>query len=377
MPYNNYTGVAGHSNGQPMPPVQAGVLLVNLGTPAAPTAKAVRPYLAEFLSDPRVIEIRRWLWWLILHGVILRLRPSRSAHAYAKVWTEQGSPLRVGSEALAAGLQAELSRQRPNGPIRVALAMRYGEPSVAGTIERLQREGVRKLLVLPMYPQYSATSSGSVIDAVMDTYKKLRWPPELRLINDYHNDPAHIDALATSIERWWQVNGRGDKLLLSFHGIPERYLHAGDPYFCQCHATARLLRERLGLSEDKLVISFQSRVGRERWLHPYTDQIVRKLAAEGVKSLDVACPGFSVDCLETLEEIAMQNRDFFIEAGGSTLRYIPALNDSAEQISSLAALILRHGQGWAEFATDYDPAAAKQLVVDAGRRAEALRARAD
>ncbi len=377
MPYNNYTGVAGHSNGEPMPPVQAGVLLVNLGTPAAPTAKAVRPYLAEFLSDPRVIEIRRWLWWLILHGVILRLRPSRSAHAYAKVWTEQGSPLRVGSEALAAGLQAELSRQRPNGPIRVALAMRYGEPSVASTIERLQREGVRKLLVLPMYPQYSATSSGSVIDAVMDTYKKLRWPPELRLINDYHNDPAHIDALATSIQRWWQAQGRGDKLLLSFHGIPERYLHAGDPYFCQCHATARLLRERLGLSEDKLVISFQSRVGRERWLHPYTDQIVRKLAAEGVKSLDVACPGFSVDCLETLEEIAMQNRDFFIEAGGSTLRYIPALNDSAEQISSLAALILRHGQGWAEFAADYDPAAAKQRVVDADRRAEALRARAD
>jgi ferrochelatase len=376
MAYNNYTGVAGHSDGQPMPPVQAGVLLVNLGTPAAPTARAVRPYLAEFLSDPRVIEVRRWLWWLILHGVILRLRPSRSAHAYAKVWTEQGSPLRVGSEALAAGLQAELSRQRPNGPIRVALAMRYGEPSVAGTIERLQREGVRKLLVLPMYPQYSATSSGSVIDAVMDTYKKLRWPPELRIINDYHNDPAHIEALASSIERWWQTHGRGDKLLLSFHGIPERYLHAGDPYFCQCHATARLLRERLGLPDDKMVISFQSRVGRERWLHPYTDQIVRKLAAEGVKSLDVACPGFSVDCLETLEEIAMQNRDFFIEAGGSTLRYIPALNDSAGQVGSLAALILRHGQGWDEFAPDYDAAAAKQRVVDADRRAKALRDRA-
>ena len=377
MPYNNYTGVAGHSDGQPMPPVQAGVLLVNLGTPAAPTAKAVRPYLAEFLGDPRVIEVRRWLWWLILHGVILRLRPSRSAHAYAKVWTEQGSPLRVGSQALAAGLQAELSRQRPNGPIRVALAMRYGEPSVAQTIERLQREGVRKLLVLPLYPQYSATSSGSVIDAVMDTYKTLRWPPELRIINDYHNDPAHIDALATSIERWWQVNGRGDKLLLSFHGIPERYLHAGDPYFCQCHATARLLRERLGLTEDQVIISFQSRVGRERWLHPYTDQIVRKLAAEGVQSLDVACPGFSVDCLETLEEIAMQNRDFFIEAGGSALRYIPALNDSAEQVDSLAALILRHGQGWPEFAADYDADAAQQRALDADRRAKALRARAD
>jgi ferrochelatase len=377
MAYNNYTGVAGHSDARPMSPVQAGVLLVNLGTPSAPTAKVVRAYLAEFLSDPRVIEQPRWLWWLVLHGVILRLRPSRSAHAYAKVWTEKGSPLRFGSEALAAGLQTELTRQRPNSPIRVALAMRYGGPSVADTIERLQREGVRKLLVLPMYPQYSATSSGSVIDAVMDTYKKLRWPPELRIINDYHSDPAHIEALATSIERWWQANGRSDRLLLSFHGIPERYLHAGDPYFCQCHATARLLGERLGLSEDKLVISFQSRVGRERWLHPYTDQIVRKLAAEGVKSLDVACPGFSVDCLETLEEIAMQNRDFFIEAGGETLRYIPALNDSAEQVSSLAALILRHTQGWPEFASDYDAAAAKQRAVDADRRAKVQRDRAD
>jgi ferrochelatase len=377
MPYNNYTGVVGHSDQQPMPPVQAGVLLVNLGTPAAPTAQAVRPYLAEFLSDPRVIETPRWLWWLILHGVILRLRPSRSAHAYAKVWTEQGSPLRVGSEALAAGIQTELNRQRPNGPIRVALAMRYGEPSVAYTIERLQREGARKLLVLPMYPQYSATSSGSVIDAVMDSYKTLRWPPELRIINDYHNDPAHIEALATSIEQWWQANGRGDKLLLSFHGIPERYLHAGDPYFCQCHATARLLRERLGLTEDELLMSFQSRVGRERWLHPYTDQMVRKLAARGVKSLDVACPGFSVDCLETLEEIAMQNRDFFIEAGGESLRYIPALNDSAGQVRSLTALILRHTQGWPEFAIDYDPVAAKQRVIDADRRAKVQRDRAD
>jgi len=377
MPYNNYTGVAGHSNARPMTPVQAGVLLVNLGTPEAPTAKAVRPYLAEFLSDPRVIETPRWLWWLILHGIILRLRPARSAHAYAKVWTEQGSPLRVGSEALTTALEAELAKQRPNGPIRVALAMRYGQPSVAQTIDRLQREGVRKLLVLPLYPQYSATSSGSVIDAVMDSFKKLRWPPELRIINDYHNDPAHIEALAISIEQWWQSHGRGDKLLLSFHGIPERYLHAGDPYFCQCHATARLLRERLGLSEAEMIMSFQSRVGRERWLHPYTDQMVRKLATEGVKTLDVACPGFSVDCLETLEEIAMQNRDFFIEAGGQALRYIPALNDSVGQVDSLAALILRHTQGWPEFAADYDPAAAAQRAIDADRRAKIQHERTD
>ena len=358
MPRNNhYTGLAGYSHDPSVQPVQAGVLLVNLGTPTAPTAKAVRPYLAEFLGDTRVIDYPRWLWWLILHGVILRTRPARSAHAYARIWTDEGSPLRFGSEALAAGLQAELLRQRPHGPIRVALAMRYGEPSVAHTIERLQREGVRRLLVLPLYPQYSATSTGSVIDAVADTLKTLRWPPELRLVNDYHDDPGHIEALALSIEHWWQTNGRGDKLLLSFHGIPERYADAGDPYSQQCHATARLLRERLRLSEDQLIISFQSRVGRERWLQPYTDAIVRQLAAQGVKKLDVACPGFAVDCLETLEEIAMQNSEFFIAAGGQTLRYIPALNDSAEQVGSLASLILRHTQGWPEFAIDHDAAA--------------------
>ena len=378
MPFsNNYTGLAGYSHEPGMPSVQAGVLLVNLGTPSAPTARAVRPYLAQFLADPRVIEYPRWLWWLILHGVILRIRPARSAHAYGKVWTERGSPLRFGSEALASGLQAELIRQRPDAPIRVALAMRYGEPSVAHTIAQLQREGVRRLLVLPLYPQYSATSTGSVLDALADSIKTLRWPPELRIVNDYHDDPGHIEALALSIERWWKAHGRGEKLLLSFHGIPERYLHAGDPYFCQCHATARLLRERLGLADDQLVISFQSRVGRERWLHPYTDATVRRLAAEGVRKLDVACPGFAVDCLETLEEIAMQNRDFFIDAGGETLRYIPALNDSAEQVDSLAALVLRHTQGWPEFAADYDATAARQDRSDARQRAQQRRDRPD
>ncbi|HWX65072.1 MAG TPA: ferrochelatase [Rhodanobacter sp.] len=350
MPRNNhYTGVADHSDAPPVQSVQAGVLLVNLGTPTAPTAKAVRPYLAEFLGDSRVIDYPRWLWWLILHGVILRVRPARSALAYGKIWTAQGSPLRFGSEALAASLQGELDRQQP-GTLRVALAMRYGEPSVAYTIEQLQRAGVRRLLVLPLYPQYSATSTGSVIDAVADACKSLRWPPELRIVNDYHDDPGHIDALATSIEQWWATNGRGDKLLLSFHGIPERYVQLGDPYLDQCQDTARRLRERLQLSGNELLVSFQSRVGRESWLQPYTDTTVRQLAADGVKKLDVACPGFAVDCLETLEEIAMQNRDFFVAAGGETLRYIPALNDSAEQVNSLAALVWRHVRGWPESA---------------------------
>ncbi|BBD80864.1 ferrochelatase, protoheme ferro-lyase [Aerosticca soli] len=344
----HYTGHAGALSDPAAAAIQTGLLLVNLGTPEAPTAAAVRPYLAEFLGDPRVIDYPRWLWWPILHGVILRVRPRRSAQAYARIWTPQGSPLRVGSEALAAALQNALDRRRP-GAVRVALAMRYGQPAVVPTIERLVREGVRRLLVLPLYPQYSATSTGSVLDAVAAAMQRLRWPPELRTINDYHDDPAHIEALAGHIERWWQRHGRGEKLLLSFHGIPERYVRAGDPYRDQCLATARRLRERLGLAEDALVLSFQSRVGREPWLSPYTDATVRALAARGVRRLDVACPGFAVDCLETLEEIAMQNREFFLEAGGEDLRYIPALNDDPAQVDQLCALALRHLQGWPGF----------------------------
>jgi protoporphyrin/coproporphyrin ferrochelatase len=233
--------------------------------------------------------------------------------------------------------------------------MRYGAPSVRAQIEQLQREGVRRLLVLPLYPQYSGTSTGSVIDAVADTFKQLRWPPELRIINDYHDDDGHIEALALSIERWWAAHGRGEKLLLSFHGIPQRYVAAGDPYSHQCRATARRLGARLGLDDSQLIVSFQSRVGREPWLQPYTDATVQRLAAEGIKQLDVACPGFAVDCLETLEEIAMQNRDLFTTAGGHALRYIPALNDSAEQLASLTALILRHTQGWPEFQGAAEP----------------------
>lgn len=343
----HYTGVAAESHAAAVAPVQAAVLLVNLGTPTAPTAAALRPYLAEFLGDRRVIDYPRWRWWPILHGVVLRVRPARSARAYAKIWSAAGSPLRVNSEALAAALQAELEARAP-GTLRVELAMRYGEPAVESSMARLQDEGVRRLLVLPLYPQYSATSTGSVIDAVADGLKALRWPPELRLVNDYHDDPGHIEALAASVRAHWQRHGRGDRLLLSFHGIPERYARLGDPYPEQCRATAGLLRERLGLGADELQLSFQSRVGRERWLHPYTDVVVRELARAGVRRLDVACPGFAVDCLETLEEIGMQNRDAFLAAGGSELNYIPALNAGDGQVRSLAALVQRHMQGWPE-----------------------------
>lgn len=325
-----------------------GVLLVNLGTPEAPTAAALRPYLAEFLGDPRVIEYPRWLWWLILHGVVLRVRPSRSAHAYARIWTTQGSPLRVHSEVLAGEVETELQRRHGAG-VQIELAMRYGQPAVADAIDRLLERGARRLLVLPLYPQYSGTTTGSVIDAVADAYKTLRWPPELRMVNDYHDDTGYLDALAASVRAHWAAHGRGERLLLSFHGIPERYVRAGDPYADQCQATARGLRERLGLGEDEAIVSFQSRVGREPWLQPYTDATVRRLGAEGVKRLDVISPGFAVDCLETLEEIAMQNRDFFRTAGGDDLRYIPALNADVAHVDALCDLVARHAQGWAEF----------------------------
>ncbi len=316
---------------------RTGVLLVNLGTPDAPTAAALRPYLAEFLGDPRVIEYPRWLWWPILHGVILRTRPRRSAEAYRRIWMPEGSPLRVYSEALAGAVDTEL-RQRGHA-IRVALAMRYGQPGIVDTMAAMQRDGVGRLVVLPLYPQYSATSTGSVVDAVADALKRLRWTPELHLAGDYHARPAYLDALAESVREHWAGSGRGERLLMSFHGIPQRYARAGDPYAEQCRATAQGLRERLGLDATEAPLSFQSRVGREPWLAPYTDHTVRALGARGIRRIDVICPGFAVDCLETLEEIAMQNRDFFREAGGEELTYIPALNTRPDHVRMLADLV--------------------------------------
>lgn len=322
------------------------VLLVNLGTPAAPTASAVRRYLGQFLSDPRVVELPRWFWWPVLHGVILRLRPARSARAYASIWTEAGSPLLTHSQALAAALQQALQQDSPV-PIRVELAMTYGEPAVPAALRRLVDAGFRRVLVLPLYPQYSATSTGAALDAVADAIRTLRWPPELRTVSDYHDQDAHVDALARSVERHWTANGRAERLLLSFHGIPQRCVTAGDPYAAQCRATAARLGARLGLEPDRLVVSFQSRVGREEWLRPYTDETLQQLARDGVRSVQVLCPGFAVDCLETLEEIAVENRERFLHAGGERYEYIPALNDGADQVAALAALVRRYVQGWA------------------------------
>ncbi len=336
----------------PAPPTSAhkpaiGVLLINLGTPAAPTASAVRRYLAEFLSDPRVIETPRWLWWPILHGVILRFRPARSARAYASIWTPQGSPLLVQSEALTAALQRDLLGA--GLPVKTLLAMRYGEPAITQAIGNLHASGVRRLLVLPLYPQYSAASTGSAFDATTRALAHLRWPPELRFVNDYHDDTNYIDALTLSVRDHWREHGRAQRLLLSFHGLPQRCVDAGDPYFDHCQTTARLLRERLGLAAGEMAVSFQSRVGREPWLQPYTDELLRSWPRDDVRRVQVLCPGFTVDCLETLEEIAIRNRDDFIAAGGERLDYIPALNDSAAHARALGALVRRHVLGWPEF----------------------------
>lgn len=321
------------------------VLLVNLGTPAAPTRDAVRDYLAEFLSDPRVVELPRWLWWPILHGWILRTRPARSAEAYAKVWRNDGSPLLVFSERLAQAIGAEISR-RSSGKVTTALAMTYGEPSVQTVVADLMRDGVRRLLVLPLFPQYSATSTGAALDAVMRAMQTLRWTPALRTLNDYHADAGYLAALVGSVQAHWAQHGRGDKLLLSFHGIPEKYAKAGDPYPEQCRETARRLGDALGLANDDLLVTFQSRLGRQPWLRPYTDEMIGQLARQDVATLDVLCPGFAVDCLETLEEIALRYRATFLTNGGKQFRYIPALNDSRAHASALADIALQQLAGW-------------------------------
>jgi ferrochelatase len=322
-----------------------GVLLVNLGTPDAPTTSAVRQFLKAFLSDPRVVEYPRLLWWLILNGVILRIRPSRSAKAYREIWTDDGSPLMLHSRRLTDGVREQLEQRAP-GEYKVELAMTYGEPSIPGAVDKLQKAGARRLLVLPLYPQYSGTTTASVFDAVTTKLQGMRWVPESRFINQYHDEPGYIRALAASVRDYWQQHGRGDHLLFSFHGVPRYTLDKGDPYHCLCQKTGRLVAEELELKDDQWTLSFQSRVGRDEWLRPYTDETVVELAGKGIGRLDVACPGFSADCLETLEEIAMQNAEFFEDAGGDSLHYIPALNARDDHIDFLATLIGQHTSGW-------------------------------
>lgn len=342
-PMPRYRAFASIPQGDDAP--RTALLLLNLGTPLAPTADAVGDYLAEFLSDPRVIELSRWLWWPILHGWILRTRPRRSAEAYGKIWRNDGSPLLVFSERLTAAVRA-LVAQRTAGRVAVALAMTYGEPSARQVVDDLMAHGVRRVLALPLFPQYSATSGGAALDAFARAVQGLRWMPDVRTVTDYHNDRSYLEALATSVREHWARDGRGEKLLLSFHGIPERYAAAGDPYRDQCHETATLLGGALGLRDDELVVTFQSRLGRQPWLRPYTDETLEALARQGVESLDVLCPGFAVDCLETLEEVALRYRATFLTSGGKQFAYIPSLNDAPAHASAIAGVALRNLAGW-------------------------------
>ena len=341
------------------------VLFCNLGTPDAPTAPALRRYLAQFLADPRVVEIPRLLWLLILHGIILRVRPAKSAAKYATVWTPDGSPLKVGTEKQAKLLQGVLGERGHR--VRVAMAMRYGQPAIAATLEALKREGVRRVLVLPAYPQYSAATTASVIDDVARWALQTRHVPELRFINRYHDDGGYIGALAQTVREHWQREGRGDKLVMSFHGMPERTLHLGDPYHCECLKTGRLLAEALGLKDGEWLVTFQSRFGKAKWLQPYTEPSLIVLAQGGLKAVDVICPGFSADCLETLEEINQEARAAFLAAGGQRFSYIPCLNDHPAGMRALAALAERHLQGWPTAAAHADTLALqRQRALAAG-----------
>ncbi len=320
------------------------ILLVNLGTPDAPTAPALRRYLAEFLWDPRVVEIPRLPWWLILHGVILRTRPAKSAAKYASIWRPEGSPLLVWSRRMALRLQGHLGER--GHAVAVRVAMRYGQPSVASALDALKAEGATRVLVLPLYPQYAAATTASTLDAVGAWAARVRRLPELRIVNHYHDDPGYIAALAQSIRGHWQREGRGETLVMSFHGLPARSRDLGDPYFDQCHETARALAAELGLGSEHHVVSFQSRFGRAKWLEPYTAATVRRLAREGRARIDVVCPGFAADCLETLEEIAVEVRQSFLAAGGREFSCIPCLNDADAWIAALGRIALRHLAGW-------------------------------
>jgi len=341
-----------------------GVLLVNLGTPDAPTTTALMRYLREFLSDRRVIEVPRAIWYPILYGFILPFRSPRSAAAYRSVWSEQGSPLLRYSRGLASALQQRLGDQSV-----VRLAMRYGEPSIERALDEMQQHGVRRLLLLPMYPQYSATTTASVFDGVTAALRKRRWIPELRAINQYHHRHDWQQAVADRIAAFRRAHGAADKLLFSFHGIPKKYFLDGDPYFCQCHASARLIAARLGLGEDQWQVSFQSRLGRAEWLKPYTDETVKQLARDGVRHLQVVCPGFAVDCLETIEEVIEENGGYFRAAGGDKLEYIPALNDESDHVDVLAALIGEHTAQWPPTEAG---AGGSERARRAGERAAAL-----
>jgi ferrochelatase len=326
-------------------PEKTGILLVNLGTPDAPTAQAVRPYLKEFLSDPRVVEIPKPIWWLILNGIILNVRPKRSAAKYASVWLPEGSPLRVYTEKQATLLEGYLS-ERTKAPFVVDYAMSYGNPSIASVMQKLKAQNCTRILVVPLYPQYAASSTATVFDRAFAAVQSMRNTPAIRTIKHFHDDAGYIKALAANVNEYWMKNGRPEKLVMSFHGVPQYTLEKGDPYHCECLKTGRLLAEELGLSKEQYVVSFQSRFGKAEWVKPYTTATLLELGKQKTKRVDVVCPGFVADCLETLEEIAMEGKEDFQHAGGGEYHYIPCLNDRSDWMRAFTDLVMQNLQGW-------------------------------
>ena len=322
-----------------------GILITNLGTPDAPEKKELKVYLNQFLSDPRVIELPKILWQILLKLVILQIRPAKSAEAYKKIWTKDGSPLLDISKRQLDKIKSSLSVLYPNMIFEVG--MRYGNPSIPNALNNLQKQNVRKLLVFPMYPQYCAATTGSTFDEVTNTLQKWRWIPELRFINQYYEDEKYIQALTNSIKSFWDKYSKPQKIIFSFHGIPKRYLLNGDPYHCFCLKTTRLVKENMGLNDDEIMTTFQSRFGKAEWLQPYTSETLKELPKRGIKDVHIISPGFSSDCLETLEELEEENREYFMESGGEKYKYIPCLNDDDEHIDVFVNLIKKNIQGWA------------------------------
>ncbi|HEY8119022.1 MAG TPA: ferrochelatase [Methylophilaceae bacterium] len=364
MPYYNNEPPYTHGD-QP----RVGILLANLGTPDAPTAPALRRYLKQFLNDRRVVEIPRAIWWLILNVIILNFRPRKSAEKYAQIWTAEGSPLLVHAQKQAKLLQGYLGT-RIASPFKVELGMRYGNPSIASAIEKLKAAHCDRILVFPLYPQYAASSSASAMDAVWEVLQHSRNMPAIRSIRHYHDHPAYIAALAQSVRQHWAENGRPDKLIISFHGVPKYTLNKGDPYHCECHKTARLLAETLGLDKDQYMVCFQSRFGKAEWLKPYLAPTLEQLGKKKLKRIDIICPGFSSDCLETLEEIAIEGKASFVSAGGGEFHYIPALNERESWIDAMCEIALDNLHGWVS--REWDRDAAKKEAEMTSLRAKAL-----
>lgn len=349
--------------------LKVGILLANLGTPDAPSAKALRPYLRQFLSDTRVVEIPRAIWWFILNCIILVIRPKKSAEKYAQVWTKEGSPLLVHAQKQAILLRGFLS-QKIKSPFAVELGMTYGNPSMQSAIDKLKAQHCDRILVFPLYPQYAASSTASAMDAVLRVLLKMRNQPAIRSIRNYHDHPAYIAALASSVREHWKINGKPSKLVMSFHGVPKVHLTSGDPYHCQCHKTGRLLAAALELNKDEYLIAFQSRFGKQEWLKPYLADTLKDLGKAKTKRIDVICPGFSSDCLETLEEIAMEGKHIFQSNGGGEYIYIPALNENEAWIHAMTTIALENLQSWVS--TEWDTDATKKDNEMTKLRAQAM-----